>query len=366
MRSKAFTLIELLVVIAIIAILAAILFPVFSRAREKARQTKCLSNLKQIATTIMIFTQENDELMPEASDTLFSDLGINSKVLTCPNQAASQAIGYNYFWKVSGIPLGDLDDPTVFPGGASAAICLADGTETSAVTSGQLATLGMGKFNNTAYVRADFATRHAGKFLVAYADTHVAMAATNDLPTDPEDVAPPFPCPGAEYITPDDTATKGNWWSAGSGFVYGSKGYLVCHYGTPQLAGGYVSALTHNASTWGWGANANAPIDPANGTFNAGCLYAGGTFQVNITLANPADTSAHTLYLYCLDADSAGRSQTIDVRVGTGATSLLPAVIPVSGFSGGKWIKIKFSGDINLLFTRLAGPNAVVSVIAFD
>jgi prepilin-type N-terminal cleavage/methylation domain-containing protein/prepilin-type processing-associated H-X9-DG protein len=58
---KAFTLIELLVVIAIIAILAAILFPVFARARENARRTSCLSNLKQIGLGIMQYTQDYDE-----------------------------------------------------------------------------------------------------------------------------------------------------------------------------------------------------------------------------------------------------------------------------------------------------------------
>lgn len=61
MRKNAFTLIELLVVIAIIAILAAILFPVFAQAREKARQTSCLSNLKQIGTATMMYVQDYDE-----------------------------------------------------------------------------------------------------------------------------------------------------------------------------------------------------------------------------------------------------------------------------------------------------------------
>ena len=62
--SKAFTLIELLVVIAIIAILAAILFPVFARARENARRSSCQSNMKQIGLAFMQYTQDYDERLP--------------------------------------------------------------------------------------------------------------------------------------------------------------------------------------------------------------------------------------------------------------------------------------------------------------
>lgn len=63
MKRKAFTLIELLVVIAIIAILSAILFPVFARARENARRATCMSNLKQIGLGMMMYTQDYDEHM---------------------------------------------------------------------------------------------------------------------------------------------------------------------------------------------------------------------------------------------------------------------------------------------------------------
>jgi prepilin-type N-terminal cleavage/methylation domain-containing protein/prepilin-type processing-associated H-X9-DG protein len=66
-RNRGFTLIELLVVIAIIAILAAILFPVFARAREAARKATCLSNLKQIALAAIMYAQDYDEVLPVAN-----------------------------------------------------------------------------------------------------------------------------------------------------------------------------------------------------------------------------------------------------------------------------------------------------------
>ncbi len=67
MKRHGFTLFELLVVIAIIAILAAILFPVFARAREKARANTCLSNVKQITLGILMYVNDNDERFPPSA-----------------------------------------------------------------------------------------------------------------------------------------------------------------------------------------------------------------------------------------------------------------------------------------------------------
>ena len=73
MKQKGFTLIELLVVIAIIAILAAILFPVFAKAREKARAASCLSNEKQILLAQTQYTQDYDERFPPGHNNNFGD-----------------------------------------------------------------------------------------------------------------------------------------------------------------------------------------------------------------------------------------------------------------------------------------------------
>ena len=98
LRKNAFTLIELLVVIAIIAILAAILFPVFAQAREKARQTSCLSNTKQIGTAMMMYIQDYDELYPRAQYCLMPGLvpgapATSATTCTFAGNAAGQVTG---------------------------------------------------------------------------------------------------------------------------------------------------------------------------------------------------------------------------------------------------------------------------------
>lgn len=75
MKSRGFTLIELLVVLAIIAILAAIIFPVFAQAREKAREATCVSNLRQLSMGILQYTQDNDDVLPGAYQ---GDYGIDT------------------------------------------------------------------------------------------------------------------------------------------------------------------------------------------------------------------------------------------------------------------------------------------------
>jgi prepilin-type N-terminal cleavage/methylation domain-containing protein/prepilin-type processing-associated H-X9-DG protein len=76
-RNSAFTLIELLVVIAIIAILAAILFPVFAQAREKARQASCTSNMKQINLSAIMYAQDYDETNVDAGLEIFNYQDVN-------------------------------------------------------------------------------------------------------------------------------------------------------------------------------------------------------------------------------------------------------------------------------------------------
>lgn len=102
---RGFTLIEILVVIAIVALLSAILFPVFARARENARKTSCANNIKQIGLAILQYAQDNDETLPpvayedDAGDDhqwpeLIQAYLKGPQALKCPSDARSKIISY--------------------------------------------------------------------------------------------------------------------------------------------------------------------------------------------------------------------------------------------------------------------------------
>jgi len=150
---KGFTLIELLVVIAIIAILAAILFPVFAKAREKARQTSCLNNQRQMATATMIYAQDHEEKLPTA-DAYWGAISLDKGVLVCPTAGKKQPNGYGFNANIGGLALGELPSP-----------------ETALLTGDAISTA-----NSLLTIPSDIAARHNNGAILAYADGHAVLA----------------------------------------------------------------------------------------------------------------------------------------------------------------------------------------------
>jgi prepilin-type N-terminal cleavage/methylation domain-containing protein/prepilin-type processing-associated H-X9-DG protein len=204
-QRKGFTLIELLVVIAIIAILAAILFPVFAQAREKARQTTCTSNLKQLSTAIMMYYGDYDESYPMSvyagrttanapcaytAQAALEPYLKNKNIYECPT--AAQSMNMDAFWRTRGLTGGDCgqfiwlsyvanfalfeDGPNNPITGSSHAVVSAAQVnfpaETSSFQDGHLAS---GTGTNTCGFNlfdSPVEGRHTGVVVVAYADGH--------------------------------------------------------------------------------------------------------------------------------------------------------------------------------------------------
>lgn len=199
--TRGFTLIELLVVIAIIAILAAILFPVFAQAREKARQISCLSNVKQLSLAYTMYVQDYDETSPHMDGTgdfpnrLYPYVK-NAQLFLCPDRSDTDAIeapdgvtntnrsiGYGYNWgpiqrRGGGLVLGQqyvsgTSGPSYLPGVALAGIVSAaqmvgfiDSYDTPRIT-GTMTFLACTWSGNT-----NGSLRHGGRFNVGFVDGH--------------------------------------------------------------------------------------------------------------------------------------------------------------------------------------------------
>jgi prepilin-type N-terminal cleavage/methylation domain-containing protein len=114
-----FRLIELLVVLAVIAVLASMLFPVFAKAREKSRQTTCLSNVRQMSTALAMYLQDNGGRFPQAA-TWVQDIqngGVSEKMLCCPsgkNMPGSGKIDYAYNVALSGKSEQEISNPSEY------------------------------------------------------------------------------------------------------------------------------------------------------------------------------------------------------------------------------------------------------------
>lgn len=197
---RGFTLIELLVVIGIISILASILFPVFARSREKGRQAACLSNLRQIALSFSMYSQDADEELPAGrlGDQLWCDLIYpythNRQIYVCPSRKDT-LMGYGVNNLMAGKPEGIAFDASTkilvldVPPEAIGATGTTRGVEwwgnslsgLGIPTSAELAEYGITTDPDNSFKHVSQPERHNDGINVAYLDGHTKFAKESQL-----------------------------------------------------------------------------------------------------------------------------------------------------------------------------------------
>jgi prepilin-type N-terminal cleavage/methylation domain-containing protein/prepilin-type processing-associated H-X9-DG protein len=258
-RHHGFTLIELLVVIAIIAILAAILFPVFAKAREKARQTNCTNNQKQIVTAALMWAQDHEEMLPDSS-TFWGAISLDKGVLRCPTKSR-MANGY--------VATGECGKALGAIRYHETAVLVGDGITTKTQGTGEVVV------PNVAYQAADFeTTRHGGKFIAGYVDGHVEMRGDTSGVT----FASSFP-PGSSRTCDNrtdfsSTANPNGVWS-----------YKMANIGAANSTA--VSLPGYNATFLSWGQPGTNP-DPNWEMIGNGNMHPGNSRDAVLVFTYPA------------------------------------------------------------------------------
>lgn len=157
-----FTLVEMLVVMAILAILLYLLMPVFAKAREKVRQTACLSNQRQIAMGITMEVKDSSERFPTAEE-VWTITKFDPHLLQCPSNPEDMPNSYAFNGLLAGTALGSVVSPT-------STIMTGDAKSSAKAT------------NNVITDPIDFDKRHNGWFVASFVDGHVKLIKEPPLP----------------------------------------------------------------------------------------------------------------------------------------------------------------------------------------
>jgi prepilin-type N-terminal cleavage/methylation domain-containing protein len=296
-RKQGFTLIELLVVIAIIAILAAILFPVFARAREKARQTTCQSNQRQIAAAMQMYAQDHEETMPMSS-TVWQDIEVDPGVLICPTAGKKMANAYLYNAgsHLSGAAIGEYPNP-------SGILVTADGLMNTISSSVKFSSGPYKGFIDPAQIGNILdINRHSKIIIASFLDGHVEMV--NKVNTDYLEAL----LDSALTSTDLDGGKSDTFMSQGT-IPWTSTNFGLASNSSERKGGGQLTVTSTSGGDMMWGASDNtresnisftgnfdAAIKLDSFTFNTGTIKAG--LIARSTNANNSDAFFSYLYNY--------------------------------------------------------------------